>query len=112
MSCVFCDIVQGKIECAKIYEDEDVLAFKDLSPQAPVHFLVIPKKHIEDVFSLDFENADLVSKIFIAIKKIAQQMNLNEGFRVVNNCGQDGGQTVKHIHFHVLAKRKLSWPPG
>lgn len=112
MSCVFCDIVDGKINCQKVYEDETVLAFKDLNPQAPVHFLVIPKKHVKDVFELDFENVSLVSKIFTAIKKIAEQLGLEEGFRVVNNCGQDGGQTVSHIHFHVLAKRRLDWPPG
>lgn len=112
MSCVFCDIVEGKINSQKIYEDEEILAFKDLNPQAPVHFLVIPKKHVKDLFELDFENVVLISKIFIVIKKIAQQQKLEEGFRVVSNCGEDGGQTVSHIHFHVLAKRKLAWPPG
>ena len=112
MGCVFCDIVNNKIKSEKIYEDEDVLAFKDVEPQAPVHFLVIPKKHIKSLNEVKEEDFKLIGKIFSAIQKIIKNLNIEKGFRVINNCGEDGGQTVEHIHFHVLAKRKMSWPPG
>ena len=112
LDCVFCEIVNGNIGCEKIYEDERVLAFKDLKPQAPVHFLIIPKKHIKDVLEISKEDKDILYSIFLSIQKIAKDLGLEDGFRVVNNCGEDGGQTVLHLHFHVLGKRKLSWPPG
>lgn len=112
MDCVFCEIVKGNIPCEKIYEDEYVLAFKDLKPQAPVHFLVIPKKHIENALEIKEEDRDILYHVFLGIQKIAKDLDLKDGFRVVNNCGEDGGQTVLHLHFHVLGKRKLNWPPG
>ena len=112
MDCVFCEIVKGNLNCKKIYEDDDVLAFYDLEPVAPVHFLVIPKKHIESLSKAEESDFLVVSKIFSSIKKIAEKLGLSNGFRVVNNCGEDGGQTVMHMHFHVLAERKMSWPPG
>lgn len=112
MGCVFCEIVKGNLNSDKIYEDEEILVFKDLEPQAPVHFLIIPKKHIGSVLELSEEDSKIVSKIFYRIKKIAEQLDLKDGFRVVNNCGEDGGQSVPHIHFHVLGKRKMNWPPG
>ncbi len=112
MSCLFCDIVNGKVNCKKLYEDDEVLAFEDVAPQAPVHFLVIPKKHIESLNFLDETNAKIISKIFIIIKELAEKSGLEKGFRVVNNCNKEGGQTVMHLHFHVLGKREMLWPPG
>ncbi|MBE6804920.1 MAG: histidine triad nucleotide-binding protein [Ruminococcaceae bacterium] len=110
--CLFCKIVAGEIPSTKIYEDENVYAFADIDPQAPFHAIVIPKQHITSAAEIDSNNSALISKIFEAIAKIAKQENLENGFRVVNNCGADGGQTVGHIHFHLLARRNLAWPPG
>lgn len=111
-NCLFCDIVSGNIPSTKIYEDEFVYAFADISPQAPFHAVVIPKGHIASAAEITAENSFLVAKVFEAIAKIAKENNLEKGFRVVNNCGEDGGQTVGHIHFHLLARRYLQWPPG
>ena len=110
--CLFCKIVAGEIPSTKIYEDENVYAFADIDPQAPFHAIVIPKQHITSAAEIDSNNSALISKVFEAIAKIAKQENLDNGFRVVNNCGADGGQTVGHIHFHLLARRNLAWPPG
>lgn len=110
--CLFCKIVAGEIPSTKIYEDESVYAFADIDPQAPFHAIVIPKQHITSAAEIDSNNSALISKVFEAIAKIAKQENLENGFRVVNNCGVDGGQTVGHIHFHLLARRNLAWPPG
>ena len=110
--CLFCRIVRGEIPSEKLYEDDDLLAFYDIAPQAPVHFLVIPKQHIKSAAEITPENSAVIAKIFEAIAEIAKNENLEEGFRVVNNCGKDGGQTVGHIHFHLLARRNLAWPPG
>lgn len=112
MDCLFCKIVAGEIPSAKIYEDEYVYAFKDIDPQAPFHAIVIPKTHIKSAAEISAENSFLVAKVFEAIAIIAEQENLEKGFRVVNNCGEQGGQTVGHIHFHLLARRNLQWPPG
>ena len=109
MSCLFCKIVQGEISTDKVYENDDILAFNDIEPQAPVHVLIIPKVHYPNIQKTPAED---VAKIFDAIKEIAEQLNLDEGFRIVNNCGNLGGQTVDHLHFHLLGKRKLKWPPG
>ncbi len=107
--CIFCKIVNGEIPSNKVYEDDNVLAFKDLNPQMPVHILVIPKKHIESIIDLKEEDEKLVGKVFTAINKIANDIGVDkEGFRVISNCGQDAGQTVKHLHFHVLAGKKMS----
>ena len=110
--CLFCKIVKGEIPSTKIYENEWVYAFLDIDPQAPFHAIVIPKEHIKSAAEISGENSFLVAKVFEAIAEIAKQENLQNGFRVVNNCGEDGGQTVGHIHFHLLARRNLSWPPG
>ena len=110
--CLFCKIVAGEIPSTKIYEDDSVLAFADIDPQAPFHAVVIPKKHIASAAEITAENSSVISRIFEAIAVIAKQENLENGFRVVNNCGTDGGQTVGHIHFHLLARRNLAWPPG
>ncbi len=111
--CLFCKIIAGEIPSGKVYEDEYVYAFNDISPEAPVHVLIVPKEHIPSANDITDENAVLVSKIFLAAKKIAKEMGIDEGgYRIVNNCGDDGGQTVKHLHFHLLGGRSLAWPPG
>lgn len=112
MDCLFCKIAAGEIPSTKIYEDEWVYAFKDIDPKAPFHAIVIPREHIASTAEITAENSGLIAKVFEAIAKIAEQENLEKGFRVVNNCGADGGQTVGHIHFHLLARRNLQWPPG
>lgn len=111
--CIFCKIINGEIPCNKIYEDEKVLAFHDISPEAPVHFLVIPKEHIGGANEINEENSKIIAHIFVVINKIVRELNIDKsGYRIVNNCGSDGGQTVGHIHFHVLGGRSLQWPPG
>ncbi len=108
MDCIFCKIVNGEIPSSKVYEDESVLAFNDINPCAPVHILVIPKKHIESAVKLTEEDNELIAHIFQVIRKIAEEQGLENGFRLVSNVGEDGGQTVKHLHFHVLGKKKFS----
>ena len=111
--CIFCKIINGEIPSKKVYEDDKVYAFYDITPEAPIHFLVIPKEHIESVNDLNDSNIDIVSHIFKVINKLVIELNISDkGYRIVNNCGEDGGQTVKHIHFHVLGGRSLKWPPG
>ncbi len=110
--CLFCKIVAGEIPSTKVYEDEFVYAFLDIDPQAPFHAVIIPKEHIKSADEITTDNSILIAKVFEAIAKIAKQENLENGYRVVNNCGEDGGQTVHHIHFHLLARRNLAWPPG
>ena len=110
--CLFCKIAAGEIPSTKIYEDESVYAFADIDPQAPFHAIVIPKEHIASADEINEQNSHLIAKIFEAIAKIAAKENLADGYRVVNNCVKDGGQTVGHIHFHLLARRNLQWPPG
>ena len=112
MDCIFCKIANGEIPSNKLYEDEKVVAFYDLAPQAPIHFLVIPKAHIKSADELNEANAEIVAHIFTVISKLAKELNLEKGYRIVNNCGEDGGQTVGHLHFHVLGGRLLAWPPG
>ena len=108
MDCIFCKIIAGDIPSAKVYEDESVYAFRDIQPQAPVHVLVVPKAHVASADEINAENADLVAKIFAAIPKIAALEGLTNGYRVITNCGEDGCQSVKHLHFHVLGGKKLS----
>ena len=111
--CLFCKIINKEIPSEIVYEDEFVLAFKDISPQAPAHVLIIPKTHIASAMELNEQNAEIVSKVFLAAGKIAKQLDIDKnGFRIVNNCGEDGGQTVGHLHFHMLGGRNLGWPPG
>lgn len=111
--CIFCKIANGQIPTDYIYEDDKVVAFKDLNPAAPIHILIIPKAHIASALCLDDENSAVVSHIFTVAGKIARDMGFDkDGFRIVNNCGKNGGQTVGHLHFHVLAGRNLGWPPG
>ena len=111
--CIFCKIANGEIPTDKIYEDEKVVAFYDIDPQSPVHFLVVPKEHISSIKEIDESNVSIISHIFLVIKKIATDNGLDEkGYRIVNNCGEYGGQTVDHLHFHILGGRELLWPPG
>ena len=110
--CLFCKIAAGEIPSTKVYEDEFVYAFLDIEPQAPFHAVIIPKEHICCANEITEKNSMLVGKVFEAVAKIAKAENLENGYRVVNNCGVDGGQTVHHIHFHLLARRNLQWPPG
>ena len=113
MDCLFCKIIKGEIPSAKVYEDDKVYAFRDIEPQAPVHILIIPKAHIASANELTEENASIVGHIFAVAAKIAKEEGIAEGgYRIVNNCGEDGGQTVKHLHFHMLGGRSLAWPPG
>ena len=106
--CIFCKIIKKEITSTIIYEDDKVIAFNDVNPAAPIHILVIPKKHIETLLDVSEEDSDLISYIYQVINKIAKQEGFAEkGFRVIANCGEDSGQEVKHIHFHVLAGKKL-----
>lgn len=112
-NCLFCKISEGEIPSQKVYEDDDVFAFNDLNPQAPLHVLIIPKTHIATINDLDTSNADVIAKLYLTAKKIAVDKGYaDDGYRVVMNCGEMAGQTVFHIHLHLLAGRPLSWPPG
>ena len=107
-NCLFCKIIKGEIPSEKVYEDEEILAFKDINPAAPVHILVIPKKHIDSIAQMEKEDEALVGRIYTVINKIAEEQGVkDDGFRVIVNCGKDGGQEVMHLHFHLLAGTKL-----
>ncbi len=108
MDCLFCKIIAGEIPSTKVYEDDNVYAFRDINPQAPVHILVIPKNHIPSVDAITAENSDTVAKIFEVIPKIAKGEGLENGYRVISNIGSDGCQSVKHMHFHILGGKQLS----
>ena len=105
--CLFCKIIAGSIPSTKVYEDETVLAFRDIAPQAPTHVLVVPKVHMEDVNAVTAENSAVIAHIFEVIPQIAQAEGLAGGYRVVSNCGADAGQTVHHLHFHILGGKTL-----
>jgi histidine triad (HIT) family protein len=112
-NCLFCRIVAGEIPAKLAYEDADVIAFYDINPQAPLHVLIIPRKHIATINDIQSDDAALVGKLTLAAKQIATDAGYaEEGYRVVMNCGADAGQSVFHIHLHLLAGRALSWPPG
>ena len=113
MDCLFCKLVNGDIPAKILYQDEDVIAFEDIAPQAPTHFLVIPKRHISTLNDLSNDDAALVGKLPITAAQIAKELGIDEsGYRVVMNCNEMGGQTVYHIHMHVLGGRSMTWPPG
>ena len=106
--CIFCKIVKGEIPSEKVYEDDEVLAFKDINPAAPIHILVIPKKHITSLAEMEDGDEKIVGKIYKVINEIAEQLGVKEnGYRVIVNCGKDGGQEVGHLHFHLLAGTQL-----
>ncbi len=113
MDCLFCKIIAGEIPSTKVYENDKVYAFRDINPEAPVHVLIVPKEHIASANELTAENAGVIADVFLAAKEIAAREGIAEGgYRIVNNCGADGGQTVGHLHFHMLGGRSLAWPPG
>lgn len=111
-NCIFCKIINKEIPSDIVYEDDKILAFNDVNPQAPVHLLFIPKKHIKSIDQLEEKDIDLIGHIYYAISRLSEELGLEKGYRVVVNTGQDGGQTVGHLHFHLLAGRSLQWPPG
>lgn len=112
--CIFCKIARGEIPSQIVYEDAQVVAFKDLSPKAPVHVLIVPKKHVQSVAHFQAEDKELAAHIFVdVVPKLAADLGVAEGgFRIVLNTGKDGGQTVHHLHVHLLGGRKMTWPPG
>ena len=111
--CIFCKIVSREIKSKIVYENDSVLAFKDIDPKAPVHILVIPKKHIQMISDLNRQNKNIISELVVVANEIARQSNIAEsGYRIILNCGPDAGQAVFHIHLHLLGGRKMSWPPG
>jgi histidine triad (HIT) family protein len=112
MDCLFCKIAAHSIPSAILYEDDQVCAFKDIDPQAPTHFLVVPKAHIQSVDEITSQNSGVIAHIYEVIAMLCKEQGLTGGYRVVTNCGADGGQTVGHLHFHVLGGRSLAWPPG
>ena len=113
MDCLFCKIINGDIPADIVYQNDDVLGFKDVNPQAPTHILFIPKKHIATVNDLETNDAALIGKLYLAAKAVATDAGFaDDGYRLVMNCNEGAGQTVFHIHLHMLAGRSLSWPPG
>jgi histidine triad (HIT) family protein len=112
-NCIFCKIVNGDIPCKKVYEDDEILAFHDIAPAAPVHYLVIPKKHIKNLMELETMDIDLAGRLLNKAQELAKELGCGEsGARFVINAGHSGGQTVDHLHIHVLGGRSLTWPPG
>ena len=107
--CLFCKIINGEIPSKKLYEDEKILAFYDISPIAPVHFLVIPKQHIASVDAIDADNSAIVAYIFQKLGELAKLAGIENGYRVISNCGADTRQTVQHLHFHVLGGKEMNW---
>ena len=112
MDCIFCKIAAGEIPSTKVYEDDTVVAFNDLDPQAPVHVLIIPKEQIASAAEINESNSAVVAHIFEVAAKIAAEKGLKDGFRIVNNCGDSAGQSVKHLHFHLMGGRDFGWPAG
>lgn len=110
--CLFCSIVAGDVPSDRAYEDDDVIAFRDINPKAPTHVLVIPRRHIPDAHALTDADGDILGKLFTAARRVADEAGLGNGYRVVTNIGPESGQTVFHLHFHVLGGRPMSWPPG
>ncbi len=111
-NCIFCKIVNKEIPGDFVFEDDEIIAFHDLQPQAPVHVLVIPKQHIASLDEVSTDHVVLIGHLLSKVKDIAKDLGLENGYRLVCNCGEDGMQTVKHLHFHLLGKRKMLWPPG
>lgn len=110
--CVFCKIVDSQIPANKVYEDEYVICFHDLEPQAPVHVLLIPKRHFASLNAVTEDDVEMLGHLLAVVPKIAKELELDNGYRLVCNCGEDGFQSVQHLHFHLLGKRKMTWPPG
>ncbi len=113
MTCIFCDVVKGIIPSKKIYENDTVLVFEDIHPQAPIHYLIIPKKHIKNILQFSPEDVKIMQNIIEVVKKLNNDLDLeSKGFRLVTNTGSEAGQSVDHLHFHLLSGRVMNWPPG
>ncbi len=113
VDCLFCKIINKEINSDILFEDDDVLAFKDINPQAPIHFLIVPKKHISTINDLQQEDEKITGKMILTAQSLAKQENIDQkGYRLVFNCNSDGGQEVYHIHLHLLGGRQMQWPPG
>tara|TARA_X000001036_G_C19952631_1_gene510601 strand:- start:76 stop:417 length:342 start_codon:yes stop_codon:yes gene_type:complete len=113
MDCLFCKVVSGEVAINKIYENKDILAFEDINPQAPIHFLIIPKVHIPTLNDLEPRDIALVGKLSLVASKLAKEYEISKnGYRTIMNCNSDAGQTVFHIHLHMMAGRRFKWPPG
>jgi histidine triad (HIT) family protein len=112
MDCLFCRIIRGEIPAKKVYEDKETFVFEDIDPQAPTHVLIIPKKHVADVKGAKAEDAEIIGKLHLVAAKIARERNIENGYRTVFNVGPGAGQSVFHLHLHLLGGRPLSWPPG
>ena len=110
--CLFCRIVADEIPSDRVYEDDDVIAFRDIHPQAPTHVLVVPRRHVPDIDTLDDDDAGLLSALFAAVRRVAGEEGLAKGYRVVTNVGAESGQSVFHLHLHLLGGRPMAWPPG
>jgi len=110
--CLFCKIVAGEIPSDQVHADDEVIAFRDIAPRAPTHVLVIPRRHISDAHALTDADGDLLAKLFGVVRSVADQAGLEKGYRVVTNVGPDSGQTVFHLHLHLLGGRAMAWPPG
>lgn len=110
--CIFCKLANGEIPTDMVYQDDLIAAFRDAEPQAPVHILMVPKQHVASLDDLTDDHKDLIGHMMLKIKEIAKLEGLENGYRAVINCGEDGQQTVKHLHIHILGKRKMTWPPG
>ena len=110
--CLFCGIVAGEIPADVVHEDDEVIAFRDIAPRAPTHVLVIPRRHVADAHALTDDDAPLLSKLFAVVRKVADDAGLERGYRVVTNVGPESGQTVFHLHLHLLGGRPMAWPPG
>jgi len=110
--CLFCKIVEGEIPSKRVFEDDAIVAFEDVNPQAPVHLLVVPRKHIASLNEATDDDRELLGRILLTCRRLAAERDIASGYRVVNNCGAPAGQSVFHIHFHVLGGRGMAWPPG
>ena len=110
--CLFCRIASGEIPSDRVFEDDEVIAFRDVAPRAPTHVLVIPRRHVADVHSLTDDDAALLAALFSALRRVADSERLASGYRIVTNTGPDAGQSVAHLHFHLLGGRQMGWPPG
>lgn len=110
--CLFCRMASGEIKPELVYEDAEIMAFRDINPQAPVHCLVIPRRHITSIDTLQASDAELIGRMFLVARRVAAEQGLTAGYRAVINCGEEGGQTVFHLHLHVLGGRRMTWPPG
>ncbi|CAN5194738.1 histidine triad nucleotide-binding protein [soil metagenome] len=110
--CLFCKIVADEVPSERVFDDDDVIAFRDINPKAPTHVLVIPRRHIPDAHALTDADGDILGKLFAAARRVADEAGLEKGYRIVTNVGPESGQTVFHLHFHVLGGRPMTWPPG